>query len=194
MSWASASTGVNPGRHGVFGFVERKPDAWELTFTNVHTIAEPQVWTHAAAAGLRSVVVNIPGTYPAQPQNGILISGFVSPLLEKSVQPPDLVPFLQENGYLIDVDLALGHRDLEAFWGQLTAHHAARTRVLSELLEREPCDLFYVAFTGTDRLHHFLWAQMERGEQPWADRFHDYYDASTARWASSSTGSRTTAG
>ena len=68
VSWASASTGVNPGRHGVFGFVERKPGTWEITFTNVFTIAEPQVWVTAAKAGLRSVVVNIPGTYPAQPE------------------------------------------------------------------------------------------------------------------------------
>src|SRR5689334_10607522 len=80
VSWASASTGVNPGRHGVFGFVERKPESWDLTFTNVFTIAEPQVWARAAEAGMRSVVVNIPGTYPAQPNgSGVLISGFVSP-------------------------------------------------------------------------------------------------------------------
>ena len=176
VSWASASTGVNPGRHGVFGFVERKPESWELTFTNVHTIAEPQVWELAGRAGMRSVVVNIPGTYPAQPQDGILVSGFVSPVLEKSVQPPELIGFLEARGYLIDVDLALGHRDLDAFWDQLVAHHTARTRVLVDLLEREQCDLYYVAFTGTDRLHHFLWEQMERGEAPWAARFHEYYD------------------
>ncbi len=176
VSWASASTGTNPGRHGVFGFVERRPESWQLTFTNVHTIAEPQVWALAGRAGLRSVVVNIPGTYPAQPQDGILVSGFVSPVLEKSVQPPELVAFLEERGYLIDVDLGLGHRDLEAFWEQLVAHHTARTRVLVDLLEREACDLFFVAFTGTDRLHHFLWEQMERGEEPWASRFHEYYD------------------
>jgi predicted AlkP superfamily phosphohydrolase/phosphomutase len=178
VSWASASTGVNPGRHGVFGFVERKPGTWDITFTNVFTIAEPQVWVTAARAGLRSVVVNIPGTYPAQPNNGgVLISGFVSPTLERSVQPPSLVPFLQERDYLIDVDLRLGHRDLDAFCEQLFSHHAARTRTLIDLLEGEPCDLFYVAFTGTDRLHHFLWEQMERGEEPWATRFHDYYAA-----------------
>jgi predicted AlkP superfamily phosphohydrolase/phosphomutase len=178
VSWASASTGVNPGRHGVFGFVERKAGTWDMTFTNVHTITEPQVWVRAARAGLRSVVVNIPGTYPAQPNDGgILISGFVSPTLERSVQPPSLLPFLEERGYLIDVDLGLGHTDLDAFCEQLFAHHAARTRVLLDLLEREPCDLFYVAFTGTDRLHHFLWEQMERGEEPWASRFHDYYAA-----------------
>jgi predicted AlkP superfamily phosphohydrolase/phosphomutase len=188
VSWASASTGVNPGRHGVFGFVERKPGSWDITFTNVFTIAEPQVWVTAARAGLRSVVVNIPGTYPAQPNNGgVLISGFVSPTLERSVQPPSLMPFLQERDYLIDVDLGLGHRDLDAFCEQLFAHHAARTRTLIDLLEAEPCDLFYVAFTGTDRLHHFLWEQMERGEEPWASRFHEYYaavDASVGRLVS----------
>lgn len=176
VSWASASTGTNPGRHGVYGFVERKPNSWELEFTNVHTIAEPAVWELAAAAGMRSVVVNIPGTYPAQPIDGVLISGFVSPSLARSVQPPDLAPWLEQRGYLIDVDLALGRTDLEAFWAQLVAHHAAREQVLLDLLEREPCDLFFAAFTGTDRLHHFMWEQMERGQEPWASRFHAYYD------------------
>ena len=178
VSWASASTGTNPGRHGVFGFVERKPGSWDMTFTNVHTIAEPPVWAIAADAGMRSVVLNIPGTYPAQPQpnGGVLVSGFVSPTLERSVQPPELVGFLQEREYLIDVDLGLGHTDLDAFWRQLVAHHDARTRVFIDLLDRDPPDLLFCAFTGTDRLHHFLWAQMERGEEPWASRFHEYYD------------------
>ncbi len=176
VSWASASTGTNPGRHGVFGFVERKPGTWDLEFTNVHTIAEPAVWQRAADAGMRSVVVNVPGTYPAQPLDGVLISGFVSPSLERSVQPPELLPWLAERGYLIDVDLGLGRTDLEAFWEQLVAHHQARERVLLDLLERERCELFFAAFTGTDRLHHFLWEQMERGEEPWASRFHAYYD------------------
>jgi predicted AlkP superfamily phosphohydrolase/phosphomutase len=105
------------------------------------------------------------------------VSGFVSPMLERSVQPPSLLPFLRERDYLIDVDLRLGHSDLDAFMEQLFTHHAARTRVLVDLLEQERCDLFYAAFTGTDRLHHFLWAAMERGEEPWASRFADYYAA-----------------
>jgi predicted AlkP superfamily phosphohydrolase/phosphomutase len=179
VSWASASTGTNPGRHGVYGFVERRPGTWDITFTNSLTIREPAVWALAGTAGMRSVVVNIPGTYPAQPQDegGVLISGFVSPTLEKSVQPPALLPFLRERDYLIDVDLSLGHRDLDAFMEQMFTHHEARTRVLVDLLEGERCDLFYVAFTGTDRLHHFLWEQMERGEEPWATRFLEYYAA-----------------
>jgi predicted AlkP superfamily phosphohydrolase/phosphomutase len=178
VSWASASTGTNPGRHGVFGFVERKPGTWDLTFTNSLTIREPAVWALAQRAGLRSIVVNIPGTYPAQPQgDGVLVSGFVSPTLEKSVQPPSMLPFLRERGYMIDVDLSLGHRDLGAFMDQMFTHHERRTRVLVDLLERESCDLYYVAFTGTDRLHHFLWEQMERGEEPYASQFARYYAA-----------------
>ena len=178
VSWASATTGTNPGRHGVFGFVERKPGSWDMTFTNSTTIREPAVWSRAAQAGMRSIVVNVPGTYPAQPPDGgILVSGFVSPTLEKAVQPHSLLPFLRERDYLIDVDLSLGHSDLDAFMEQMFTHHAARTRVLVDLMEREPCDLFFAAFTGTDRLHHFLWEQMERAEEPWATRFAEYYAA-----------------
>ena len=152
---------------------------WEITFTNVFTIAEPAVWERAARAGMRSVVVNMPGTYPAQPNDGgILVSGFVSPTLERSVQPPSLLPFLQERGYLIDVDLGLGHKDLEAFCEQLFAHHAGpharagrpardRSRATSSTSPSP-------APTGCTTSCGSRWSA---GEEPWASRFHAYYDA-----------------
>ena len=39
VSWASATTGQNPGRHGVYGFVERNPVSYDLTFTTSGSIS-----------------------------------------------------------------------------------------------------------------------------------------------------------
>jgi predicted AlkP superfamily phosphohydrolase/phosphomutase len=175
VSWASATTGQNPGRHGVFGFVERDPSSYDLTFTTAGSIRTPTAWELAARAGLKSLIVNIPGTYPATPMNGVLITGFVSPNLRRSVYPERLLPDLEEIGYAVDVDLSLGHRDLAAFVDELFRAHEARRKAFRMLLEREPWDLAYLAFTGTDRLHHFLWGQMEDGEEPWASHFLRYY-------------------
>ena len=195
VSWASASTGVNPGRHGVFGFVERKPGSWDLTFTNVFTIAEPQVWARAArgrdALGRRQHPRHLPG--PAE-RDGVLVSGFVSPTLERSVQPPSLIPFLQERDYLIDVDLGLGHKDLDAFCEQLFAHHAARTRVLVDLLERRARATSSTsrspAPTGCTTSCGSRWSgARSRGPRGSTTTTRP----STRRWASSSRACRTTA-
>jgi predicted AlkP superfamily phosphohydrolase/phosphomutase len=124
---------------------------------------------------LKSLVVNIPGTFPARPVQGALIAGFVSPSLERAVWPERLLPELKELDYAVDVDLGLGHRDLRAFVDELFRAHDVRRQALRLLLEREPWDLAYLAFTGTDRLHHFLWGQWEDGEEPWASDFLRYY-------------------
>ena len=171
VSWASATTGRSPGAHGVFGFVERQRDSYDLTFTNSTSIRVPTAWELAGRAGLRSLVVNIPGTYPARQIDGVIVTGFVSPTLERAVHPPRVLPELQALDYAVDVDLGLGHRDLGAFVDELFRAHAVRRRAFRLLLEQEEWQLAYLAFTGTDRLHHFLWAQMEDGEEPWASHF-----------------------
>jgi predicted AlkP superfamily phosphohydrolase/phosphomutase len=175
VSWASATTGRNPGAHGVFGFVERDPASYDITFSTSDSIRVPTAWQRAGEAGLRSLVVNIPGTFPARPLQGSLIAGFVSPSLERAVWPERLLPELQALDYDVDVDLGLGHRDLRAFVDELFRAHEVRRTTLRLLLEREPWELAYLAFTGTDRLHHFLWGQWEDGEEPWASDFLRYY-------------------
>lgn len=175
VSWASATTGQNPGRHGIFGFVERDPASYDITFNTADSIKAPSAWELAGQAGFQSLVVNIPGTFPARPLPGALVAGFVSPNLRRAVWPERLLPELEELGYAVDVDLTLGHRDLSAFVDELFRVHEARRRVFRMLLEREPWDLAYLAFTGTDRLHHFLWGQWEDGEEPWASHFGRYY-------------------
>ena len=34
VAWAGLSTGVNPGRHGIFGFTELRPGTYDLRFPN----------------------------------------------------------------------------------------------------------------------------------------------------------------
>src|SRR5437868_775242 len=108
VAWASLSTAVNPGRHGIYGFTELKPGTYDLRFPNATSLLVPRVWDLLADDGLRSVVLNVPGTYPAQaPAGSLLVSGFVSPRLTRSVAPPGWFPRVDELGYRTDVDAEL---------------------------------------------------------------------------------------
>src|SRR2546426_7790909 len=62
------------------------------------------LWDVAGRAGKRSVVMNVPNTYPARALNGLLVSGFVAVNLERAVYPATLLPRLKDDGYRIDVD------------------------------------------------------------------------------------------
>ena len=69
VAWANYATGVNPGKHGIFGFVDRKPNS--LYRGHIPTAKDPQdvltIWEVLSnAQGKRVGVINVPLTYPAQ--------------------------------------------------------------------------------------------------------------------------------
>lgn len=79
-AWPSQYTGVDPGHHGVYSFFDFDggyPDEAELiTRNDVHA---PALWNYLSAAGLRSVVLNMPVTHPAEPVEGVLVPGYLAP-------------------------------------------------------------------------------------------------------------------
>lgn len=172
VSWTSFMTAKNPGEHGIFGFEEIDRNTYQYVFPNFTHIRE----TFWEALGLRAVVINLPQTYPARKTNGILISGFVAPELERAVYPPGLLPFLKKIGYRVDVDFNLARQDKGAFVKHLI--EALKTREkLAKKLWKENWDLFFFVITGTDRLHHFLFDAYQDAEHPHHRDFEKFYRA-----------------
>jgi predicted AlkP superfamily phosphohydrolase/phosphomutase len=115
VAWASLTTGVNPGRHGIYGFTELRPGTYDLRFPNDTSILVPRVWDRLAESGRRAVVLNVPGTYPARAASGsLVVSGFVSPRLTRSVSPPGWFGRVEELGYRTDVEAELDWASPEA--------------------------------------------------------------------------------
>src|SRR5262245_3517734 len=82
VSWTNFSTGRNPGKHGIYGFTELKPGTLTTFFPNFGNVQAETIWDVAGRAGKRAIVMNVPGTYPARPLAGVLVSGFVAINLE----------------------------------------------------------------------------------------------------------------
>ncbi|MEB2284975.1 MAG: hypothetical protein B6D46_11905 [Polyangiaceae bacterium UTPRO1] len=176
VSWTSLVTGVNPGRHGIFGFTDVARDRYTTTFPNFGHVRAPTLWDALGARGLTSVVLNVPGTYPAQDIVGTLVSGFVAVSLERAVRPAAALAVLRAQGYRIDVDYVAADRRPEAFFTDLFATLAARRRVFRHFLATD-WDCFLGVITETDRLHHYFWhAWADRGHR-WHQRFLDFYAA-----------------
>jgi predicted AlkP superfamily phosphohydrolase/phosphomutase len=175
VSWTGFMTGQNPGKHGVYGFTDVKPGTLTLFFPNFGNVRSETLWDVAGRAGKRSIVLNIPNTYPARELNGLLVSGFVAIKLERAVWPPQLAERLAADGYRIDVDYVNADQRPDAFFADLATTLEARRRVYLRLVREEAWDLFIAVITECDRLHHYFWSQYADPGAPLHGRFLDFY-------------------
>lgn len=173
VAWSSIITGENPGRHGVFGFTELSKDTYALRFPNINDLRSLPFWDKHSA--LKCAIINVPSTYPARSLNGVMISGFVSPVLERSVYPAGLIDILKEMGYETDVDSNRAHTDMDCFVEDLFSNLGSHLKLCRYLLSRDLWDVFMYVFTGTDRLMHFLWAAYDEEDHPYRAAFIQYF-------------------
>jgi predicted AlkP superfamily phosphohydrolase/phosphomutase len=175
VAWTSFMTGKNPAKHGVFGFMERIPNSYDIYFPNSKHILSKPVWDIIRDYNKRSVVINVPSTYPAMEMNGILVAGFVAIDLTRATYPNSVVPILKEMGYKIDVETQLARESKDKLFDDMLLTLEKRATALLHFLKNEACDLFIGVFTETDRLHHFFWEFLDKNDQKYSSLFLEYY-------------------
>ncbi len=168
-AWTSLVTGVNPGRHGVLDFVERVPGTFRVRFVNGSGRRTPALWTRLSAAGRRVAVLNVPATYPPEPVNGVMVSGFDSPVTT-AVDGSFVFPraFHAEMRRLVGrlpfadfQEVRTGPRWHDRALASLLDGVERRATLAEALLRREAWDAVMVVFGESDTVAHHFW------------RFHD---------------------
>ncbi len=153
-AWTTFATGKNPGKHGIFslfrygdGFVPRPVQSTDIQGETFYEIL--------SRAGLRSVLINLPVSYPPREFKGVIVGDLLSP--GPYIYPPDLEPIL--DGYRVFYDHRLEGMDLVE---DILDVERRRTNVARQLFDHQPWDLFFVMFSGTDWLSHFCYPEMLR--------------------------------
>jgi predicted AlkP superfamily phosphohydrolase/phosphomutase len=176
VAWTTIETGVNPAKHGIFGFIDRDAATLRTFIPLADRRRYPAVWQRLGQAGQRVVVLNTPVTFPVVPVNGCLVAGFLAPRLdERSVYPASLLPTLADLGYRIDTDPAIGRRDRDAALADIADALEKRCRTFLHLLDQEPWDFFLGVLMETDRLHHFFFEPLEAGHPVYAPAITELY-------------------
>ena len=175
VAWSSFMTGKNPGKHGIFGFVDRVPDSYDTYIPNSRAMRSETLWEVLSRHGRRVVVMNVPVTYPPREVNGILVAGFLSPRLEKATYPAPIGEQLKSMGYRLDVDPWQARKDKDKFLEDLYYTLDKREEAMVHFMETEDCDFLMLQIMETDRLHHFLWEEMEAGDEKYAPAFLKLY-------------------
>lgn len=175
VAWATYATGQNPGRHGVYGFVDREPNPFRVHIPDSRDLKVPALWDLIGRAGRRVGVINVPLTYPPKSVDGFMISCFLSPDLGKATYPVELAPRLMELDYRIDVDTSLARDDTTAFLADLDETMSRRFVTTFKLMQSEPWDFFHLHIMATDRINHFLLPDREEGGDGLSGEFLDFY-------------------
>lgn len=174
VCWPSATTGLNPGGTGVYGFQERKEGSSETYVPLSRNVHGDRIWDRAGEAGKRSLVMNVPVTFPPQsPPNGTLVSGFLSPDVDRACTSPEVAERLKKMDYRVDADVSL-HDDLDRFMEDIHATLDARLEAFETMAREESWSLFFGVVMETDRLNHFYWSDYA-DEGKYLDDFLDVY-------------------
>ncbi len=160
VAWSTFVTGKNPGKHGVYDFIEFAHDPLGGRVNSSRSIEGETLWEMATRAGKRVVVGGVPLTYPPRRNAGLLFGDFLT--------PPGGSDLCSDPLLLAEVERSLGpyeplctaayHRGNELdVLGRLRAFLDYHLATIRFLLERREWDLFCYNLMAVDRLHHELW-------------------------------------
>ncbi|MEF8878435.1 MAG: alkaline phosphatase family protein [Haloarculaceae archaeon] len=161
--WPALTTGVNPGETGVYGFQDRENGSYDTYVPMGQDVRATRIWDRVADDGRDATVMNVPVTFPPQRNVQRMVSGFLSPSVEKAAYPDELRNDLENSNYRIDVNAKLGHdEDKSEFMEDAHDTLDARYQAFRRYVEKDDWDLFFGVFMTTDRVNHFLFRDYER--------------------------------
>ncbi|MDQ3952892.1 MAG: alkaline phosphatase family protein [Actinomycetota bacterium] len=174
-AWTSAATGVNPGRHGIYGFIagNAQSDRQELVHSGM--IRASALWEIANEQGARAGIYNLPLTYPPRSLDGWMVSGMMTPGYSEHLK--GFASWGGKDGtnaqleqrilgwapdYVVDVsaNYETDWRD-EGLAERALASIRQREAVLRGLLELDPPEVVFTVQEAADRLQHVYYRYMD---------------------------------
>jgi len=169
-AWVSMVTGVQPGKHGIYDFF--RTDTCTKNIVNSRYRKVPAIWKMLTDEGKRSIVVNVPGSFPPEKINGVMITGLLTPSpnsnytypkeLKKALVPKKIGSYVLEQVAVDDIPKNLTAKyapeKLAAQINNMTISHG---EVTMNLMKMDDWDFTMVVFRGTDDAQHLLWNKKE---------------------------------
>ncbi len=165
-AWSTCVTGVNPGRHGVMDFTRMLKGEYAIEFINASAREHPAIWNVLSDIDKRSCVLGVPTTYPPDEVNGIVVSGFDSPVctgIDKSfVYPPEAYSLVKDWTFADFQETAISDGWHAMALGRLLEGIERKEAITLDLFKQEPWDFFMVVFGETDTVSHHFWMFHDR--------------------------------
>ena len=178
-AWTSFMTGKNPGKHGIFDFLETEPGTYSQRYLNAGSRRTKTIWRMLNEAGYTVGTMNVPFTYPPEHLDGFQIAGMAT--------PSENSPFVYPPALRSELEGCLGRFRLDVRYLGFMSTNLRRHQVIDDmkdlddqwlraslyLIEKHPADVMMFTFMSIDTVQHHFWQYM--------DPTHHYHDASAAQ-------------
>ena len=162
-AWTSAFTGVNPGKHNIYDFIYYDGYEKKITFSNHRK--RDCLWNYIGEYNKKSIILNVPGTYPPEKINGIMISGMGTPSTNSNfTYPQDIKKHLIDNHYIIEYGSVREWAENKAdFISNVNRMTEIRGNTIRYLMRSFEWDIFSTILVSIDRLQHIYWKTDGKG-------------------------------
>jgi len=161
-AWVSFATGKNPGKHGIFNFLQPQDDLNNLEVISSRDIRGKTFYEILEEKGKKEIFINLPCSYPSRIKKGILISSFLAG--EDFYYPKDLINQLPEiadyklaPGFVVGLNIPRGLKEVLAI-------EENRFACGQKLFQRE-WDIFFYLVSGTDWAMHSAFDELIEGRK-----------------------------
>ncbi len=188
-AWSCMMSGRDPGELGIYGFRNRADRSYQhMVIADSRAVRVPRLWDMLGDAGWHVAVLGVPGTFPPQPVNGVLLSCFLAPDTHTEyTSPPELAErvatwcqALDAGEFLLDVP-DFRSTDKQRILRDIYRLCDQHFLVAQRCLQHEQPDMLMLVDMGVDRMHHAFWRVMDPRhplhvpDDPFARAIHDYY-------------------
>lgn len=167
-AWTSIFTGLNPGNHGVFGWITESFNQGKrkVQIQDSKSFKGKAIWDILGKKEKKSIIINVPLTYPPPMVHGLLISGFPAPTNQLSTHSKKKENILRKMfpRYKMDADIQninYNLLDKDELIASSENSLKARQNLVKYLIQDEEWDLFGVVYTVLDRIQHVFWPYID---------------------------------
>lgn len=157
-AWYSMVTGVNPGKHGIYDFIE-EDNQHKISPIKNYNGKFPTLWDIYSFYNKRVIIVNFPISYPPPKVNGIFISGILAPENGDITYPDTLKKLLRDYNYRIHINTEKSFEKVgyEEYTNHLKQLLEIKFNLYAHLMKNYDWDLFFGVFNEIDWAQHYLW-------------------------------------
>jgi len=179
VAWTSMITGLNPGRHGISGFVRYLEGSYKLKILSSADRRGETLWQVLNRSGKKVGLLNYPALYPPEEIDGFMVGGMLTPSTNTEFTYP--VTLREEllskvPGYDIDINAVKHTGDRKALLEKLYELTEKRLAATKYLMKNKDWDLFFTVITETDRLGHFFWGYQNQEGSDFQEAIVDYFE------------------
>jgi len=166
IAWNSIYTGVYPIKHGIFGSFKREKDSYHFRPVLSKDRKVEAIWNILSLFERRSILINLPFTYPPEKINGIMITGLGTPDRSSNfTYPPDFRDILIKKFPNYDVDFneeKLSYeKDISWLLQKVRDVTSAQIELTKFLMRNENWNLLFSVFRAPDVIQHYFWSNRE---------------------------------